>query len=285
MKTWTAGEKVLADDINSNFKEVTQEVFVAGQDLSDGDAVVFSLGGSTTIDAGASAETANNTNDWRMQTMLITKGDTINGFDVKVRNSGNANVSITVKRTSGGLPTGSALATGSYTTTNTDTNVVKTITLSTAIDVDVGELIAIIFEQTSGSGTYKALPTYGGTGYTDGVLYTSSDGSSWSAGPGGDAEITLDMDWPDAGKIVKSSALADDFRANGWLGFVIGATSRGDDAQVQFTDFFETTGLTAGSVYYLSDTDGEISSSAGTQTRKVGLAVSTTKLLIIREYI
>lgn len=40
------------------------------------------------------------------------------------------------------------------------------------------------------------------------------------------------------------------------------------------------TGLTRGQKYYLSDTSGQISASAGTITRKVGIATSTTKLLI-----
>lgn len=39
-------------------------------------------------------------------------------------------------------------------------------------------------------------------------------------------------------------------------------------------------GLSAGALYYLSNTTGAISTSAGTVTRKVGIAVSTTELLI-----
>ena len=39
-------------------------------------------------------------------------------------------------------------------------------------------------------------------------------------------------------------------------------------------------GLTAGALYYLSDTAGGISATAGTVTRKVGIATSATTLLI-----
>lgn len=51
---------------------------------------------------------------------------------------------------------------------------------------------------------------------------------------------------------------------------------------IQTAGTYTTTGLTAGSLYYASNTAGAISSSAGTTARVIGIALSTTKLLIIQ---
>lgn len=50
---------------------------------------------------------------------------------------------------------------------------------------------------------------------------------------------------------------------------------------VQIAGVYTTTGLTAGALYYAGNTAGAISSSAGTTSRVIGIALSTTKLLII----
>lgn len=42
-------------------------------------------------------------------------------------------------------------------------------------------------------------------------------------------------------------------------------------------------GLTAGAIYYLSNTVGAISTTAGTVTKKIGRALSATTLLIIND--
>ena len=44
--------------------------------------------------------------------------------------------------------------------------------------------------------------------------------------------------------------------------------------------FSGLSGLSIGSLYYLSNTNGVIATSAGSITRKVGIAVSATELLI-----
>lgn len=67
------------------------------------------------------------------------------------------------------------------------------------------------------------------------------------------------------------------------LGIAIGAGTNGVaiTGGVQISGTYPTTGLTAGSTYYASNTAGGISTSAGTNEKKIGIALSTTKLLLL----
>lgn len=67
------------------------------------------------------------------------------------------------------------------------------------------------------------------------------------------------------------------------LGIALGSGSDGVSISggVQISGTWTTTGLTAGSLYYASNTAGAITTSAGTTSRPIGIALSTTRLLII----
>lgn len=67
------------------------------------------------------------------------------------------------------------------------------------------------------------------------------------------------------------------------LGIALGTGSDGVaiSGGVQISGTYTTSGLTAGATYYASNTAGAISSSAGTTARVIGIALSTTKLLLI----
>jgi len=67
------------------------------------------------------------------------------------------------------------------------------------------------------------------------------------------------------------------------LGIALGTGSDGVaiTGGIQISGTYTTTGLTAGSLYYASNTAGAIANSAGTTTQVIGIALSTTKLLII----
>jgi hypothetical protein len=67
------------------------------------------------------------------------------------------------------------------------------------------------------------------------------------------------------------------------LGIALGTGSDGVAIAggVQISGTYTTTGLTAGSLYYASNTAGAYATTAGTTSQIIGLALSTTKLLII----
>jgi hypothetical protein len=67
------------------------------------------------------------------------------------------------------------------------------------------------------------------------------------------------------------------------LGIALGTGSDGVPVAggIQISGTYTTTGLTAGSLYYAGNTAGAISASAGTIKQVIGIALSTTKLLLI----
>lgn len=86
---------------------------------------------------------------------------------------------------------------------------------------------------------------------------------------------------PAFGSIIKRADASAASTANTFLGFCPNAISANKEGKVVVEGILGGfSGLTAGSLYYLSDTTGAISTSVGTVTRKVGIAVSTTELFI-----
>jgi len=78
----------------------------------------------------------------------------------------------------------------------------------------------------------------------------------------------------------KTSASASS-TANGFMGFVQTTTTSGNQAPVIISGIATgLSGLSVGRQYYLSNTSGAISTTAGSVTRKVGIAVSSTELNI-----
>jgi hypothetical protein len=76
-----------------------------------------------------------------------------------------------------------------------------------------------------------------------------------------------------------SSALAGD--ESNFIGFAQGASTIGNSVTVTLGGVVTgLSGLTTGSQYYLNDTAGTIGASPGTITRKVGIALSATTLLV-----
>lgn len=72
-------------------------------------------------------------------------------------------------------------------------------------------------------------------------------------------------------------------QTTGFLGFVKATTSSGNTATVVIGGSFSgvLSGLTVGQQYYLSDTRGAIALTAGTNSRKVGISLSTTDILVL----
>lgn len=69
--------------------------------------------------------------------------------------------------------------------------------------------------------------------------------------------------------------------ANTFIGFAPDAISQNKKGKVVVSGILGGfSGLTTGSLYYLSDTTGAIAASAGTVTRRVGTAISSTELFI-----
>jgi len=86
------------------------------------------------------------------------------------------------------------------------------------------------------------------------------------------------------GEIAKSDSSADDFFANAHVGFITTAEIAGVAADVTMGKIVSGfTGLTVGATYFLQDAAGTIGTVTGSQSRKIGLAISATELFIIRD--
>lgn len=105
--------------------------------------------------------------------------------------------------------------------------------------------------------------------------------SGFTAGEGitaGDA-IAMDSDFT----IIKASAAALNTRLN-FIGFALNDALATETVQLDIQPVVAPDGasLTAGTKYYLSDTNGAIATTAGTYERLIGMAISTTRLVRAR---
>lgn len=115
-------------------------------------------------------------------------------------------------------------------------------------------------------------------------IHDGSDGTAdlwtpvFTAGESISAGDAVALDLSD-GKVYKASAASWAYRIN-LIGFAITAAGASSPIEVNTSQIVaEKTGLTPGSAYYLSDTQGAISTSAGTIQRKIGIATSATRIL------
>lgn len=118
----------------------------------------------------------------------------------------------------------------------------------------------------------------GGTVDFDNQIISSSDATAGETIAAGDWIFfqTSDQEWY---KIDADTAAEVDAA---YIGVALGSGTDGVSITggVQISGVFTTTGLTAGDIYYLSNTAGAITNSAGTTERAIGVALSTTKLLM-----
>lgn len=81
--------------------------------------------------------------------------------------------------------------------------------------------------------------------------------------------------------IIKANSASNNFRANQFIGFATEAISANSSGIVQMSGIVSGfSNLTPGSTYYLSNTSGLISISAGSQSRKIGIAISSSQIFI-----
>ena len=131
----------------------------------------------------------------------------------------------------------------------------------------------------------------GGTSssYSGGVSGISTNsGSSWttpSTTVTGDFYFTVFEIDTVAGKVYKANANNATNPEIGWtsnfIGFATAGVAAGSTISTRTSGVFSPlSGLTPGLTYYLSNTAGVISTSTGTASKKIGLALSATELLI-----
>lgn len=196
------------------------------------------------------------------------------------------NVKVGIQADNNNAPSGTFLAsattTGNTLPTDPAASEERTITLSADVVCSKNTKYWIVAERTgstSESNYYKMFLSTGNTNpYTNGGS-AAYNGSSWSIDASNDYYFKL-ITTTIQGKVYLASALST-ATANSFIGFndeVYGGNDNGVILSSGIIDGFS--GLTKGATYYLSDTYGAISTSAGTVSKKVGVAYSDTQLLL-----
>tara|TARA_Y100000310_G_scaffold342169_1_gene444090 strand:+ start:6241 stop:8133 length:1893 start_codon:yes stop_codon:yes gene_type:complete len=146
--------------------------------------------------------------------------------------------------------------------------------------VDIGyiEVTETQYNNIKNNGVSVIDETEGGGAYNT-AEYSDDDGNNTANKPKIDVKFTVEKN---DGKAYKGSAATAN-QADGYIGFFQTAANSGESAVVQGVGFMVDvlSGLTIGELYYLSDTDGAIATSAGSQNKVVGVAITATKLLIL----
>ena len=242
--------------------------------LSDGSGVTLPI--STTTGTGIGFTSAT---EWLAQTFTTTVGmNFINSITFRANNDYCNNVTASIRAVSGNVPTGADIGgiTGVVACGGRDSN--YTVTFSTPVPITGGNVYAMVLRTSNTSGSpWGYLERSNTNPYAGGNIATSSDsGSTWSANTSYDLYSNVSGSRARAGKIGLAND-GSDVRAKNFIGFADELIAKDGTGKVILSGFVSgLTGMTAGATAYLG-TDGGVNTSG---TKKIGLAISSTEMLI-----
>ena len=259
----------------------------ASENISIRDAVAIGAAGNTPYTPSTGHATIfamNTTAVWKSQS-FVTSAVAVSISSLTFWCTDNADgdiVTASIRADSAGQPTGADISgtTGTVSIGNAST-VQKTITFGTPITVSPSTTYHFVFRSNAtGPSASLAGNNLGGQGTNT----SANSGTTWSANNGA-LEITYNEIDTVAGQVARTTAatVARD-RNSGYIGFATAGISTSAQGVIQHTGVVTGfSGLTPGAQYYLSNTLGAISTSAGTVSRKIGRALSSTALLIVND--
>lgn len=209
--------------------------------------------------------------------------DNVNTIKVYLSKSGTPtdNVRVSIRATSGGLPTGGDLAYADVAGADLTTSLVlKTLTLNTAVNLSAGTKYAIVFTRSGSldNSNYYNTQIQSSSIYANGNLVRAI-GTNWFS----EAEdIYLVLQYVEtytADRVYISDANNTD--RHFFLGFATTTANAGQNITVKIGGVSNGfTGLTPNSTYYVQDTIGTIGTSPGSTSLPVGKALSTSEILL-----
>lgn len=262
-----------------------------GENIAQHDAVCLGseLDSTLTVsqESGSTTESISGISDGissnycRGQT-FIAIGDYIHSVGVYAKElSGSGAYTFAIFATSSGLPTGSPLAEVSAGLTTSLGW--RESDLSSPLAVTPGVTYALLLKGGAGDNFEWTYNTSGG--YADGTFVERvPTESTWTSSSGDDFKFRIyESIWEDA-TVYKCDASYDAGVGKDFIGFARASATSGNLCSIQCGDTYTNpaglSNLTTGATYYLSDTAGSIGSTAGTVSKKIGVAVSATKLQI-----
>jgi hypothetical protein len=256
-------------------KKGVTATFTAGENITAGNAVYMSSGEiyNNSISTLTTASTTVNNTNWVAQTFVTSAyAKYITSVDFYQNDSDSGTWTVSIRAVSGDAPTGTDLVSG---TVSGGSAGGKTVTFASPLAVSPSTAYAIVAR--TGGTTLLDFARSSSNPYANGRLLTSADsGANWS-GTSYDAYLVVKERYIESGSIGKTVDGADT-RATAFIGFAeTNITSAATGKVILAGAVTGLSGLSVGTTVYLSATPGALASSG---TKKVGLALSATELLI-----
>lgn len=286
-----ASGKIINDFLLPN----AQYISTAGESIAAGNAVfvadgteVFGIQASGT-EGGSSAQEGLSVGGYALSQSFTVptwanKITVVSPTTLHKTGSPSGTIFFEIYATSSHKPTGAALASVSQALSSTAPS---SITFN--LTVTGGTEYAFVIRMTGETvtPTDQFYPDYADTGVTAVGYYTRSTngGSTWGSAIQ-TTQITSIFNFTGtiAGRVYLASANSNKYSAqyyNNFMGFAQASVSAAASVHVAVTGVDQNqTSLTVGSIYYLSNTLGSIGTSAGAQSRKAGVALSATEILM-----
>jgi len=257
--------------------------FVAGEDVSVGDAVRVGNVDQTSDLITIISQDSNDGSDPQSGAAREVWGQqfTTPAYSVRIKNcvfllssSGSFDYHVKLYQDSGSDTPVGLVGTSDTQTVSAQTD--YTFTFATPLTLTASTLYWLVIVKESPSGNETIYTQGPASTYPDGILLDMQGGPSAIA-----ADANFDINIVDtANRAYKTDATNAEL-IDPPVGIVTGAASAGGTATVVFQGYASgLAGLTAGDLYYVTDTRGTIGTSAGTNKKVVGSALSTTELFI-----
>lgn len=270
--SFTADEALTASQTVRLVMTQGTDTFSENLGVNNTDALVFG-------DAGARTKVA--------QSFQASTSIAIDRIVFKVTKTGTPTDSakISIQTNSGSAPSGTILASSTISGANWPASGnIATSTLSTTASLEANTTYWVVWERTGaldGSNYYGLYLKQTTGGYANGT-YAIYNGSAWADDSGTDVQVSF---WHLLGTTgLRLAAGGTNETADKFIGFAQGTASASSSATVVMNGTIGNfTGLIPGLTYYLSNTPGGISLTAGAVSKKLGKAISTTTLMIINK--
>ncbi len=287
LKTQGAGANPIWADLPASGNDAT---VTAGEYLVAGKAVYIENASTASITA-LTIDTAGSNffrlgeltgNQKRAQSFQIAAGAGVSSVKIYLTKDGTPadNLTVAIQADSAGAPSGSDLAAGTLAGGSIGAAADHTIALSAVVNILPATTYWIVFGR---SGSVDAANYYD-VGYNNANAYATYGefvygGATWAADADADVRGALLLITVAGRAYMSSAATAGQYEA--FAGFVKTTANAGATVTITTSGPYDgLTGLTAGTPYYVSDTRGAIASSAGSNSRKAGIAYSSTGVAI-----
>jgi hypothetical protein len=281
----------------SSSKITTPSNLTAGESIGNGDGIRITSTSSFLVVNYTTAPNSyynmyydSGSQKYAAQSFSLSNVDTetgagVAGFSMKLMASGtpvSSPVNFEIRTNNAGVPSNTVVTGSNGTVTVAGVNGSYTeyfVTYSPAINISANTTYwIVVYTDSSHSTGFFVAGNNSPGGYADGNS-ASYDGANWTAHAGDDLYLTLNY-LENSDKVFKSKAITTGF-VNLTIGVADGTYLAGDTISATSVGYKKDfTGLVAGNYYYISDTSGQLSTSAGTYAKTIGKAISTTTMFV-----